>query len=203
MQASVVNLTPFLITENKPGLYPGHFQIPPAEKDKMSILHVQDSVFHVYLDMDRGSMTVPVPALKVAESIVADFKSAKLVTSPGEAEPGIFAVNGHVTQKEVETKYAEELKEQRRVQHNWFSALVHQADDDWSRYKQHRMISDTQRFAAKLLGLDREWNLTTIIENIGKCPACTSVVPASAVVCPACRCILNAEAYKKLTFAKD
>ena len=200
--ATVVNLMPFTLAESKPGLYPGNYLIPAAPKDDISVYHVEDAHFFVYLDENRGSMKVPVPAERVAQSIVEDFRAAKIFVVPGEAEPGLFFLPGKLSVQDIKSKFSERLSEYRAIQKKWFEMLVAQADDDWSRYRQHRMISDTQRFAAKTLGLEREWNITTIVENISKCPACTMNVPSSAVVCSSCQCILKPEEYKKLQFAK-
>jgi len=157
-------------------------------------------VCYLYLDHDRGSISIPQSPLKVARSVVNDWVEALLGVGE-DAKPGIMAVVGDYPAEAAAITFDAEIKALRAQQVNWFKNLVKIADDDWARFRQHKMITDLQRYACTALNIDREWNIDVKEEAIVKCPACQSVMPASSVVCPNCRCVMNKEAYDKLTFA--
>lgn len=197
-KCTVVSIVPFPIDEKKPGLYPGHFRIPAAKADDFELLVVERSVHHVYVDHDRGSLTVPVPSDEVARSICQDYTRGQLLYVMGESEPGLFFVPGEYTSKKAILEVIKEkLAAAREMQRNWFVKLVKLGDDEWNKYHNHKMISDLQRYAAKTLGLQREWNVEGQAEATSFCPACKMVMPTGALICGSCRTIVNPEAYKK------
>jgi hypothetical protein len=185
------------MSEEKPGCHPGYFEIPACLDGKPQTLMVGPSIHHLYIDDERGSITVTIPANRVAASIVNDYISAQLVSSEA-ARPGVFWVSGEF--KMTNPTHMALLEEARVKQKNWFVELVKLADDDWSRYKSHRMISDIQRYACSALDLEREWRFKPAPAE-SKCPACKSSVEPDTIVCPSCRCVLDVEGYKKLQFA--
>lgn len=200
-KTTIVSLYPFELNEDKPGLYPGRFTIPAASAGDISILTIDRAVHHVYLDMDRGSLTVPTPSEEVARAICQDFISAQLAYSPGEAEPGLFFVEGSFTKKEVLDKFKDRISGAKERQRQWYVRLVEVADDEWAKYHSHKSISDLQRFAAVQLGLEREWNVQGTADAHQFCPACKMVMSADAMICGSCRTIVKPEEYKKAGFA--
>lgn len=197
-KSTIISLIPFPINEIKPGLYPGHFQIPAAKEDDFEILTVEKSVHYVYLDMDRGSLSVPTTSSDVAKSICEDYKSAKLGYILGHSEPGIFHIEGEYKDKKAILAIAKDkIEHARALQRNWYVKLVEIADDEWAKYRSNKSISDTQRFAAKSLGLDREWNVEAKAEANRFCPACRAVIVDGASICGNCRTIIDPEAYAK------
>jgi len=77
------------------------------------------------------------------------------------------------------------------------------ADDDWEKSRQHKFISDIQRYAAKSLKLVRPWIISTITDQgLIKCVACQSNIDSKAIICPNCRCIIDMDKYKTLQFAE-
>jgi hypothetical protein len=156
--ATVVSILPAKVNEEKPGLYPGTFQIPAAKDGDFNILHVGVSHYIVYLDSSRGSLRVPELGSKIARSIVEDFIKAQIGVEDGR-EPGLFWVEGHLTKEEILAKHKDLLEQAKEKQKNWFTALVMLGDDNWVRYGTHSAISGVQITAAKSLGHKAEWVL--------------------------------------------
>lgn len=202
MTCTVISLCPFELNESKPGLFPtSEFIFPPAPKNGMSLLYIEDGWHMLYVDHERGSIKVPDSAEKIATAIVYDAKVSKPYgVLTGEAEPGIFWLMGKLTDKDIAGKYNASYQEALGKQLKWFENLVAEGDDAWNRFHSHRMISDTCRLASKYLGFDRPWNIQATVENMKECAACTTVIPARAVVCPQCGVILDAEKYKSFAF---
>lgn len=199
---TVVSLCPFELDEYKPGMFPvANFIFPPAPKNGMSILHVEDGWHNVYIDHQRGSIQIPDSAERISESIVYDCKVSKPYgIMIGVAEPGIFWLVGKLTEKDILSKYNGTYQEVLEKQKKWFENLVAEGDDAWNKFHTHKMISDTCRLAAKYLGFERPWNIHTTVENMAECKACTTIIPARAVVCPQCGAVLDAEKYKQFQF---
>jgi hypothetical protein len=197
---TVVSLVPFDLHETKPGLFPGEYNIPAAKDNDFQVFHVGPAKYYIYLDSDRGSHEAFEPDYKVAEAIVNDFCLSQLATGP-DAMPGMFCVEGKLSKDDVIIHHEAKLKSARITQNNWYKSLVKNADDDWSRYHQHKIISDLQRFAAKSLGLDREWLIITS-DIIKRCGACRVVIDPEAIICSNCRAILDVEKAKQFGFVK-
>jgi hypothetical protein len=201
--ATIVSLVPLPISEKKPGLYPGQFDIPGADDDDVEVLVVGISKHYTYLDSDRGSITQENPPAKVARSIVNDYIQDSLMVDES-AHPGLFYVMGKHTKEEVKEKFPEKIKEARDKQYEWFKRLVVAADDMWAKDRRHVAITNMQRVAARVLGLDKEWKAIPKPDVnapvMQKCPACFAVTHPQQIVCAACNCILDQEAYANLQF---
>lgn len=200
--STVISIVPFVIEEKKPGLYPGHFRIPAVKDNDIEVLIVGGSVHHVYLDSDRGSLTIPTLSSEVARSIVEDYKGAQLGYAPGVAEPGIFWVQGEFDKKTALATHKNKIDHARVLQRQWFVTLVEVADDEWNKYHSHKMISDLQRYASKFLGMEREWNIQATADANTFCPACRAVLDRQALVCGNCRTIIKPEEYKKANLSQ-
>jgi len=200
--ATVISIVPFPIEEDKPGIYPGHFEIAAAQNEIPEVLVVGQSVYHIEVDEGR-SVTVPCPPNEIARSIVDDYVISNLAIS-SDASPGIFWETGQFTSTEVITKLSEKLDKAKRMQFNWFRKLVEMADDDWEKTRQHKTISDMQRFAARTLNLNRPWLINIPIQpgKMNTCVACRSTIHPEAVICPNCKMILDIEKYKTMQFAE-
>lgn len=201
---TVISLVPLMIEEYKPGLIPGFFHIDASVDGKPELLYVGECMHYVQLDEDRGRITVMDSAHTVARSIVDDYIKATICTSP-DACPALWWEHGLITREDLLTTKAEKVREVLQVQDRWYKALIVDADDGWSKSHQHAMVSDLARRACDALGLERDWNIV-ISEDVQpqtqECPACKSKVFVGAVVCPQCRCVLDAEAHKKLVFVE-
>lgn len=207
--ATIVSIVPFVIEEDKPGIYPGHFVIPASVDESPQFLHVGESIYHVEVDEDR-TVTVKCPPTEMARSLVEDYVKATLAYDERlEAQPGIFWMFGKISKMDLmnNNDLLERLETAKRQQYNWFKRLIEMADDDWEKTRQHRSISDTQRYAAKALKQDRPWIVSLdsiakqVVDNSASCPVCKSRISTEAIVCPQCKAILKLEEHKKFQFA--
>lgn len=190
-KATVVSFEPKLMNSYKPGLYPGYFTVPPAKDGVPGILHVSNSV-HYIENLNGHKVQVETSAEKVAESIVADHIRSTMGVAEG-THPAFFWVEGHKTAEEILKQHADDVKRVKAAQRSWHLSLVRFADDEWARHRQHRAITDTQRNAAKALGLTKEWALSEedIGQELKRCPLCQSKINVKAVICPICRSDLS------------
>lgn len=201
---TIVSIMPIPLSEQKPGLIPGYFTLEASDGKEPRCLVIKDARHNVYIDDTRGSLSVRDAADEVARSIVEDFIAGQLCISDG-VHPGLFWVIGEFAPKQIKEQFSSELTEAKIAQQRWFIEICKMADDDWNRYHQHNVISDSQRKAAELLGYNKEsheWMAPSLVMASQRCPACGFVVSAGIVVCSNCRCILDAEKYKTLQFAK-
>lgn len=205
LKATVISLVPFEINETKPGLFPGAFRLAPS-KNSPEVLVIGECFHRVYIDADRGFMRVRDPSYEVAEAICHDYINSQIAISPN-AYPAITWKPGVWSKEKVQKELVVELTRLRECQDNWYIELVKMADDDWEKTRQHWAISDTQRHAARALGLVNKPYLINpptaeAVQVVERCKACGSPINPSIVVCPHCRCILDSERYKKLVFAE-
>jgi hypothetical protein len=203
VKATIVSLVPWTIKETKPGMIPSEYEIPKSDGKTPSVLVISDAVTNIYMGADQGTFPVPVPVDKLAESIVSD--SVKAVLEVDDiSKPGMFWVENEHTAKDIIEKFPKELDAAKQRQNRWFMKLIRLADDMWARTHQHRAISDMQRVAAAQLGLaSKEWAITPEPIQLVKCPACTTMIENTALVCKNCRAIINPEKAKAagITFA--
>ena len=201
--ATLISIVPFPIEEFKPGIYPGFFRLEASKNNIPEVLVISDSVYHVEIDENR-TITVKCPSEDIAKSVVDDYVTSNLAYSIDEdAAPGMFWKSGSLDLGTIMSKYSDDLKLANERQVRWFKKLVQIADDDWEKTRQHKFISDMQRYAAKALGLERPWIIVSDQDaGIIKCIACSSSISKDAIVCPQCKMILNAEKYKTLKFAE-
>lgn len=200
-KSTVVSLLPFPIHEEKPGIIPAYYDIERSDGKNPVVLVVDDGTRFLYLDHERGSADIPVFSAVIAKSIVEDFFRAQICFRPQsrpEASPGLFWVEGAHSAEGIKRNFPTELEKARKEQIAWFQELVKIADDDWARYKLHVSVSDRQREAAKFLNLKRDWLFDTRPDEMTRCKFCNSFIPGIAVVCPACRQILDVEKYNTL-----
>ena len=202
-KSTLISFVPFPIEEWKPGLYPGNFNIKPAKNDIPECLVIGDSIYFVEIDENR-TITVRNASDEVARAVVQDYLISNLSISLEEQiYPAFFWQEGEWNPIDVLTKLSDKVSFLLGKQREWFVRLVKMADDDWEKTRQHKTISDMQRFACKSLGLSRPWVIVPVKPGANKeCIACRSLVHPEAIICPQCRAILNIEAWKKMQFAE-
>jgi hypothetical protein len=190
--ATVVSVLPWDLHERKPGVYPGEFFIKGVDDPnlELTVLGIDESVYYVPLALDRPSFPVRAPAIEIAASIVNDYCNS-ILAATAVAHPGMFAVNAPLMEADVIDEYAAELHEARESQNMWMERLVRIADDDWQRYQQHKVVSDIQRRAAKVLNLEREWAKDLTMDRMNKCPSCKAVIDPLAIVCSNCNFVID------------
>ena len=194
---TLVSLIPFELREEKPGVFPSLYVIPSAKEKDFELLIIEEATSTMYVGLDKGNIVMPLKAEQVAKAIVRDYCIAQLAYAD-DAMPGLFWVYGRQDKKSILIEHAKELAEARRKQINWFMALTRMADDDWAKHRRHATISRLQRFACNSLKMVREWANEPKQEDIKNCPGCMTQVHPLAVICAACRTVIDPEAYKKL-----
>lgn len=197
---TIVSVFPFPINEEKPGIIPRYYHIPAAKQNDIELLVVSPGVMYIDLVDRKEKLVVDVSAPQIANSILRDFVSSQLAFTEDGA-PGLFILSGRVTDKALIRKnHSTEIERALAKQNNWFRQLVYLADDDWSKYHQHRLISNLQREAARRLGLEREWLVDVVTPKA--CPACGVKLPnPEVVICSACGCILDEKRAAAFKFA--
>ena len=202
--ATIVSLFPLPVFEKKP-LIPAIYKVDAAIGElQPKLLVVREGMFHVYLDEFRGMMTIRTPALTIADSVVRDFLDGQYMLSD-EARPALWTVPGEWTLDELieDSDQAERIHREHNIQLEWFRRLIFVADDEWSKFHQHRMITEVQRIAAARLKLVREWALDFKPENITDCPGCGIAINKKVAVCRECGCIINRDIYETLEFTGE
>ena len=195
LDCTVISLVPLRITEEKPGLFPPRFYIEESDTFIPKILHVYNATHYVYLDESRGMLQVKDPSDVVARAIVNDYCTSQLGTTD-EVGPALWWVDEHIAWEDVLNHQKHVIPEKRARQHGWFVNLAKMADDDWTRYHKHVVISDFQRKVATLLGLnpeDHEWMMPLAMQEgqTRPCPFCKTSMPLNAVICTACNEVID------------
>lgn len=200
--STVVSFVPFDITEWKPGLFPGRFNIKASDMKTPQLLQVGTCNHFVYLDESRGNLPVRNPSDIVANSIVNDYKEGQLGIEE-TALPALFWVPREITVEEVlenKINVARVLIHQKQ----WMTNIAMIADDDWRKYQKHNVISDFQRKAALLIGwtsVNHAWLGPMMTMSSKACPSCGLSYSEGLAICPSCRCILDQKKYDQLQFA--
>ncbi len=198
--STIVSYMPFDIHVPLPSMIPAVVIIngikENAPLDDFAVSYVPDCTAFVYI-LDGKSVRTSKRSEEVAGAIVFDYLQASYGTGDN-AFPGLKSIPGMHTKEEIKKLFAKELEELLKIHKNWLSALVNLADDVWKDPQakgQSRAISDLQRFAAKRLGINRDW-VTPASTNQTKCPACMSFVSDEALVCPICTTIIKPKEYE-------
>jgi hypothetical protein len=189
---------PYPFRDSKPGLFPAEFYIPRANGQEFQVLIVKDGTRGVYLDYERGSERMVVPAPQIARSLVEDYVVSQPLQDQ-DAGPGFFWAGGIFDKTGVTTKLGKELKAAWESQLRWFNRLVRAADDLWIANHHYAQLGDLDRTACRELGLKRDW-LSDDPAFIYKCPVCTTLISRDAIVCFACHVILKPEEMTKFQF---
>jgi len=199
INATIVSFLPYEFNPYLPGMFPTYFHIPKAERDDFVVVPISDCMALVYV-LEGRSIPTMISGIEVAGAIVNDHIKASIYAT-AEAFPGIKSIPGNHTKENIQKMFGPELEALNNAQKGWFSNLVKAADDIWTdpqaRGKQYS-ISDTMRYAAKYLGLNRDW-LTAVVVNNVECFACGYNIPDTALICVNCKTILKPKEYEVLT----
>lgn len=195
LDCTVISLVPLQIMEEKPGLFPPRFIIPESDTVIPQVLHVYSATHYVYLDEARGMLQVKDPSDVVARSIVQDFCTSQLGTTD-EVGPALWWVDEHIEWEKVLEHQRKVIPERKERQRSWFINLAKIADDDWTRYHKHTVISDFQRKIGNLLNLnpeDHEWMAPLALQEgrTQACPYCGTSIIMGAVICGTCHQIID------------
>lgn len=187
MEATVVSLLPFQISEKKPGLIPEDYVLLPSDGKTPSVLVIPDNVeCPIYRGGEMPPFRAPVRAEALAKGIVECYNQSQWGYET-DCHPALFWVPGKWTPNEVVLRFKKEIDDAKRAHNKWCVQLVRFADDDWNKNHRHKTISELQRYAARTLGLTgKEWYSEPEPETLIECPSCTSLIPARAKKCKVC-----------------
>ena len=202
-KGTIISWYPFPIEQiQKPGLLPEYFTVNAGDfKNKVpGISHYNSVTRRQYINEDQGWSETLVPASQLCAAIIYDYFKSCIATQENIG-PGMFWVPGIIPLALVQSD--KDLKNKAEVSYGlqlkWFENLVKLADDTWSIAKQHRSITNIQKYAAEFLNLDREWLITQeIAKTTSRCPSCNEMVPLTGIKCAHCGYILDIEKYNKV-----
>jgi hypothetical protein len=201
--STVFSIVPFAISESKPGIYPGIFNIPACmdEQEPTRLCIDKPSKHMMMVGGKKDPIAIDTPSYELARSVVDDFLSDQIFSSP-EAHPGLIWIQGELSVNEFKTKYMREHVDMIKTQDRWFLKIISETDQDWNKTHNLRVASNQARFAARKFGLDKEWlRDEQIALEHDVCPACSTKNPPRNVICMNCKCVLKPALYEKLQFA--
>ncbi len=199
-KSTVVSIFPKLISERKPTIQPGIFEIQPGNYDKPSILVVGPSSWWKEIDENQPLLEIPHSSIQIADSIVKDYCNGILACDMGENMPGLFYIPGEWTVDKIKKEKKTELDAANQKQRNWFTSLVRMADALWARSGGNPLtISEEMKIAARELNLiNKEWLKDSQTMELVRCQACGSLKNPLYPICSNCKAITDKEKAKEL-----
>ncbi|MGH9474363.1 MAG: hypothetical protein ACRD1M_16660 [Terriglobales bacterium] len=178
--ATVCNLHPFPLTVNLGDL--GILTVPAAAAGLPGKLEIERYRISMR-DLGDGNFTpVSVLPTELAKEFMREYGATGGVwwfAGTGEPKP-------------------EDVAEAKARQLGWWRQQYQQAVDNWSRYHQHKMITDRQRDAARALFTASEiaqlpeWvTVTRAQADRRDCPMCGESIRVTARICHFCRSDMN------------
>jgi hypothetical protein len=223
--ATIISICPAEVNASLPHTTPARISIPAGSIDEPVLCVLSDGEERKYTGVGPDSKnpwtSYPVIALDLAKCIADDFRrSATYVESEPASYPGIFAVGikpEFVTPARHDVSYVKnndevnkfvagfptELTKAKNQQYNWFKKLVQVADRSFAKNSNYAEISNMQRYASKVLNLERPWNKEIKPEDFRKCPFCASFVEPAAVICVNCHNVVDVAKYNALKAAQE
>jgi len=129
---------------------------------------------------DRRTHPVSITAREIAEDIARELNS-----DSGEGSfHGVFVAAG-------DAPTPAELEDARQRLEAFHRRLVDAADLEWARTKNPMFITDLERRAARLLGLEKPWLYNA--KPLDDCPVCAEKIKPGVAVCKSCGAILDHE----------
>lgn len=129
---------------------------------------------------DKRIMSYRITAQEIAEDIAREING-----DSGEGSfHGVFVASGTAPTEA-------ELADARRRLEEFQRRLVAAADLEWERNKNPMFITDLDRRAARLLGLEKPWLYDP--KPLAECPVCGEKIKHGVAVCRSCHAILDRE----------
>lgn len=207
-KTTIVSIYPKEIVDVKPTLFPGRYIIPAALDNDFSLLIIEGaSYFLPSMVGNQAPNEVQVNSMMLAESILHDtIPCMNLVTS--NVRPGVFSVPGEYNRISILNyvhadgrKFSELLKLAHEWQHNYWTAVIDEADYYWSKSNGNpKTIPDDAKLAARILGVEKvkPWMSNVVASELVNCKACGEMINPSFPVCKFCHSVVNPDLAKKL-----
>jgi hypothetical protein len=129
---------------------------------------------------DQRTTDYRLTAREIAEDIARELNG-----DSGEGSfHGVFVAAG-------DTPTIAELTDARQKLETFHRRLVEAADLEWERTKNPMFITDLERRAARLLGLEKPWLYDA--KPLDDCPVCAEKIKHGVAVCKSCGAILDRE----------
>ena len=200
-KSTIVSIFPKSITEFKPTIQPGRFDIPSGSYEKPSLLVIGPSSWWKEFDEDQPLLEIPQSSIIIANSVVQDYCNGLLGCNMDDVKPGLFFIPGAIDLITLVKEHKKELDRARANQKRWYETLVGMADVLWARSNGNPLaISDDMKLAASELGLkDKSWLRDTIISTeMSPCSACGNLRNTNYPVCQHCHTIIDKKKFDEL-----
>lgn len=200
-ESTVFSIAPYELYETKPGIYPGTYRIPACtDQSKPQRLVVKSAMHLMQVGGRRKPIRIDTASTVVARAIVEDNFSAQMWSAPN-CGPGLAWLFGNISLDDFMDHHKDIYQRMLSDQRNWFLARIKNVDNEWSRFKNHRVVSDIDRFAARALGLEPDWMKTDEMFGFQKCTACGTMNDPHNIICSNCRFIFDPKKFAELKFA--
>jgi hypothetical protein len=205
-KSTIVSILPKPISERKPTISPGFFELKPGTFDNPSLLVIGPSSWWREVDENQPLLEIPVSSIQIADSIVKDYANGLLACNMADQMPGLFYIPGEYTVEKIKKEHLPLLIKAESGQKKWFLELVRIADILWSRSNGNPLsISDDARLACKQLNITQKpWLGDLQTAELVRCVACGSLRNQLFPICQTCKAIADPVRAKELgiTFAQ-
>ena len=202
-RSTLVSILPKIISERKPTIQPGLFELAPGRPEAPSILIVGTSSWWREIDENQPLLEIPVSSIQVADSVVRDYCNGLLACNMEDQMPGIFYIPGEYTVEKLKKEHPALLTQAIAKQKKWYLALVTMADILWSRSNGNPLsISEDARMACRELNITgKPWLSDIQMAELIRCVACGSLRNSQFPICQTCKAIADPELAKKLNLS--
>jgi|SRR5215203_2166738 len=199
-KSTIVSILPKAISERKPTIQPGFFDIAAGTFDNPAILVVGPSSWWREIDEGQPLLEIPVSSIQIADSVVRDYANGLLGCNMGDMMPGLFYVPGDHTLETIRKDYMPLLLNAQATQKKWFMEIIRVADILWSRSNGNPLaISEDARLACKELNIaNKPWLGDLQTAELVRCIACGALRNQLFPICQTCKAIVDPAKAKQL-----
>jgi len=199
-KSTVVSILPKSISEKKPTIQPGLFEIEAGSYEKPSLLVVGPSSWWKQLEENQPLLEIPTGSVQIGDSIIKDYCNGLLGCNMGDAMPGLFFIPGEITLIHLLKDHKKLLDNARENQKRWFTALIKIADSLWARSMGNPLaVPDDSRMAARELGFkDKPWIKDIQLAELIPCKACGAMRNPVYPICQTCKVVIDEVKAKEL-----
>lgn len=199
-KSTIFSILPKEISERKPTMQPGLFELHGGTLEKPAHLVVGTSSWWKEIDDHQPMLEIVVSSIQVANSVVQDYCNGLLGCDMNTRMPGVFYLPGEYTVKKLKEEHPQLLVKANEKQRNWYKELIRIADILWARSQGNPLsISDDARLACRELNIENKpWLGDSQIMELVRCIACGSLRNPQYPICQSCKAIADPELAQKL-----